>query len=65
MDAPSPQRNRIHVDISVPQNRPRRALRASAAAGHLVNAEHAPARWTLADAEGNEASVATTRIGRD
>jgi 4a-hydroxytetrahydrobiopterin dehydratase len=35
-----------------------------AADGHLVTDEHAPAWWVLADAEGNEACVATT-MGRD
>jgi 4a-hydroxytetrahydrobiopterin dehydratase len=32
--------------------------------GHLVSDEHAPAWWTLADAEGNEVDVATW-MGRD
>lgn len=32
--------------------------------GHLVTDEHAPAWWTLADAEGNEADVATWK-GRE
>ena len=37
---------------------------AKGVAGHLVSDEHAPAWWTLADAEGNEADVATW-MGRD
>jgi hypothetical protein len=43
----------------------RRSPRAGiAAGGHQVSDEHAPAWWTLADAEGNEADVATW-MGRD
>ena len=65
MDAPRPQRNRIHVDISVPHDQAEaRVAAAIAAGGHLVSDEHAPAWWTLADAEGNEADVATW-MGRD
>ena len=37
---------------------------AIAAGGHLVTDEHAPSWWVLADAEGNEACVATW-MGRD
>lgn len=65
MDAPRPQRNRIHIDISVPHDQAEaRVAAAIAAGGHLVSDEHAPAWWTLADAEGNEADVATW-LGRD
>jgi 4a-hydroxytetrahydrobiopterin dehydratase len=65
MDAPSPQRNRIHIDISVPHDQAEaRVAAAIAAGGHLVTDEHAPAWWTLADAEGNEADVATW-MGRE
>jgi 4a-hydroxytetrahydrobiopterin dehydratase len=65
MDAPRPQRNRIHVDISLPHDQAEaRVAAAIAAGGHLVSDEHAPAWWTLADAEGNEADVATW-MGRD
>jgi 4a-hydroxytetrahydrobiopterin dehydratase len=60
MDAPRPQRNRVHVDISVPHDQAEgRVAAAIAAGGHLVSDEHAPAWWTLADAEGNEADLAT------
>jgi 4a-hydroxytetrahydrobiopterin dehydratase len=38
--------------------------RRSHAGGRLVTDEHAPAWWNLADAEGNEADVATW-MGRD
>ena len=65
MDAPRPQRNRIHVDISVPHDQAEaRVAAALAAGGHLVTDRFAPAWWTLADAEGNEADVATW-MGRD
>jgi 4a-hydroxytetrahydrobiopterin dehydratase len=65
MDALRPQRNRIHVDISVPHDQAEaRVAAAIAAGGHLVTDRHAPAWWTLADAEGNEADVATW-MGRD
>ncbi|MGH2539795.1 MAG: VOC family protein [Actinomycetota bacterium] len=65
MDAPRPQRNRIHVDIAVPHDQAEaRVAAALAAGGHLVSDAFAPAWWTLADAEGNEADVATW-MGRD
>jgi 4a-hydroxytetrahydrobiopterin dehydratase len=65
MDAPRPQRNRIHVDISVPHDRAEARVKAAiAAGGRLVTDRFAPAWWTLADAEGNEADVATW-MGRD
>jgi 4a-hydroxytetrahydrobiopterin dehydratase len=65
MDAPRQQRNRIHVDVWVPHDQAEaRVAAAIAAGGHLVSDEHAPAWWTLADAEGNEADVATW-MGRD
>jgi 4a-hydroxytetrahydrobiopterin dehydratase len=60
MAAPRPQRNRIHIDIWVPHDQVEaRVAAAIAAGGHLVTDEHAPAWWVLADAEGNEACVAT------
>jgi 4a-hydroxytetrahydrobiopterin dehydratase len=65
MDAPRPQRNRIHLDISVPHDEaPGRIAAALAAGGTLVSDAHAPAFWVLADPEGNEACV-TTWEGRD
>ena len=42
----------------------RLATTREAAGGHLVSDKHAPAWWTLAEAEGNEADVATI-MGRD
>jgi 4a-hydroxytetrahydrobiopterin dehydratase len=65
MDRARPQRNRIHLDISVPHDEaPRRIETALAAGGRLVSATRAPAFWVLADREGNEACV-TTWQGRD
>src|SRR5262245_4508996 len=65
MDAPRPQRNRIHVDVWVPHDQAEaRVAAAVAAGGRLVGDEHAPEWWTLADAEGNEVDVATV-LGRD
>ena len=65
MDAPRPQRNRLHFDVWVPHDQAEARIAAAiAAGGHLVSDEHAPEWWTLADAEGNEADVATW-MGRD
>jgi 4a-hydroxytetrahydrobiopterin dehydratase len=65
MDAPRPQRNRIHLDVSVPHDQLQRRLAAALeAGGRLLTDEHAPAFWVLADAEGNEACL-TTWQGRD
>jgi 4a-hydroxytetrahydrobiopterin dehydratase len=65
MDAPRPQRNRIHIDVSVPHDQAEaRVAAAIAAGGHLVTDRYAPTWWVLADAEGNEACV-TTWMGRD
>lgn len=65
MDAPRRQRNRIHVDVFVPHDQAEaRIVAALESGGRLVSDAHAPAWWTLADAEGNEADVATWQ-GRD
>ncbi|MGZ5350523.1 MAG: VOC family protein [Actinomycetota bacterium] len=59
MDAPRPQRNRIHIDLYVPHDQAEaRVAAAIAAGGHVVSDENAPEWWTLADAEGNEVDVA-------
>jgi 4a-hydroxytetrahydrobiopterin dehydratase len=60
MDAPRPQRNRIHLDVTVPHDvAEERVAAAIAAGGTLVSAERARAFWILADPEGNEACVCT------
>ncbi|HRW17694.1 MAG TPA: VOC family protein [Dermatophilaceae bacterium] len=60
MDAPRPQRNRIHIDVTVAHDEaPARVAAALAAGGRLVSDERAPAFWVLADPEGNEACVCT------
>jgi 4a-hydroxytetrahydrobiopterin dehydratase len=65
MDAPRPQRNRIHLDVSVPHDEAGRRIQATlAAGGRLVYDAEAPAFWVLADPEGNEACI-TTWQGRD
>ncbi|WP_410673341.1 VOC family protein [Amycolatopsis sp. cmx-4-68] len=65
MAAPRPQRNRLHVDISVPHDQAEaRVAAAIAAGGRLVSDRNAPAWWALADAEGNEVDVATW-MGRE
>ena len=60
MDSPRPQRNRIHLDVTVSHDEaPGRLARALAAGGRLVSDDRAPAFWVLADAEGNEACICT------
>jgi 4a-hydroxytetrahydrobiopterin dehydratase len=60
MDAARTERNRMHLDVAVPHDQAEARIAAAlAAGGRLVCAEHAPKWWTLADAEGNEACVAT------
>jgi 4a-hydroxytetrahydrobiopterin dehydratase len=65
MDAPRPERNRMHVDVSVPHDHAQaRVAAALAAGGHVVSDENAPQWWVLADPEGNEACIATW-VGRE
>ena len=65
MDAPRPQRNRIHFDVSVPHDEAHQRIAATiAAGGTLIYDAEAPAFWVLADPEGNEACI-TTWQGRD
>lgn len=65
MDAPRPQRNRIHFDVVVPAEEAQPRIDATiAAGGRLVYVDEAPAFWVLADPEGNEACVCTWQ-GRD
>ena len=65
MDAPRPQRNRIHFDVSVPHDLAHQRIQATVAAGgKLIYDAEAPAFWVLADPEGNEACI-TTWQGRE
>ncbi|WP_431239641.1 VOC family protein [Mycolicibacterium aichiense] len=65
MDAPRPQRNRIHLDIDVPHDVASARIDAAiAAGGTLLSDAQAPAFWVLADPEGNEACICTWQ-GRD
>jgi 4a-hydroxytetrahydrobiopterin dehydratase len=65
MDAPRPQRNRIHLDIDVPHDAAKARIEAAlAAGGTLLSDAAAPAFWVLADPEGNEACICTWQ-GRD
>jgi 4a-hydroxytetrahydrobiopterin dehydratase len=60
MDAPRPQRNRLHLDISVPHDEAQRRIDdAIAAGGKLTYTAEAPAFWVFADPEGNEACICT------
>jgi 4a-hydroxytetrahydrobiopterin dehydratase len=55
----------IHVAVWVPHDQAeQRVAAALAAGGHMVRDDYAPMWWTLADAAGNEADIATVR-GRD
>jgi 4a-hydroxytetrahydrobiopterin dehydratase len=60
MDAPRPQRNRIHLDVTVPHDVAEARVRAAVdAGGRVVSDAAAPAFWVLADPEGNEVCVCT------
>lgn len=60
MDAPRPQRNRIHLDVCVPHDEASHRIEvALAAGGRLLSDTSAPAFWVLADDEGNEACITT------
>jgi 4a-hydroxytetrahydrobiopterin dehydratase len=65
LDQARPQRNRIHLDISVPHDvASARVAAALATGGTLRSDARAPRFWVLADADGNEVCV-TTWQGRD
>lgn len=65
MDQPRPQRNRLHLDVSVPHDEAALRIKATLDAGGVLLSEaEAPAFWVLGDVEGNEACV-TTWQGRD
>jgi 4a-hydroxytetrahydrobiopterin dehydratase len=60
MDAPRPQRNRVHFDITVAHDEAEARVRAALeAGGRLVDDSFARSFWVLADREGNEVCVCT------
>lgn len=61
----APDRQRWHLDVSVPPERAQDRIDAAlAAGGRLVSEAAAPSFWVLADAEGNLACICTA-LGRD
>jgi 4a-hydroxytetrahydrobiopterin dehydratase len=59
MEVARPQRNRFHIDVSLPRDQAQpRIAAALAAGGHIVSDANSPHWWTLADAEGNEVDIA-------
>jgi 4a-hydroxytetrahydrobiopterin dehydratase len=66
MDQPRPDGGgAIHIAIWVPYEQAQSRIAAAlAAGGRMVRDQFAPAWWTLADAAGNEADIATT-MSRD
>jgi 4a-hydroxytetrahydrobiopterin dehydratase len=59
-DSTAPDRQRFHLDVSVPHDVAEQRLSAAlAAGGTLVSDERAPAFWVLADADGNQACICT------
>jgi len=62
LDAPRTERNTMHVACWVPpEDAEARVAAALAAGGTIVRDQFAPMWWTLADPEGNEVDVATSR----
>jgi 4a-hydroxytetrahydrobiopterin dehydratase len=60
MDEPRTDRDRFHIDVSVPHDvAEARVTAALAAGGRLVSDRYARSWWILADADGNEACVCT------
>lgn len=60
MDPPRTERNRIHLDLTVPHDvAEARVAAALAAGGRLLSDDRAPAFWVLADVEGNEVCICT------
>jgi 4a-hydroxytetrahydrobiopterin dehydratase len=60
MDEPRTERNRFHIDVTVPHDVAEvRIEQALAAGGTLVTDRYAKSFWVLADAEGNEACICT------
>jgi 4a-hydroxytetrahydrobiopterin dehydratase len=66
MDPPRTGRNRLHVDVYVPEAETRARLDAVlAAGGRLVTDEHAPRWWVVADPEDNELCICSEDGERD
>ena len=60
MDEPRTERQRFHIDVSVPHDAAEPRIAAVlAAGGRLVSEANARSWWVLADADGNEACVCT------
>lgn len=60
MDKPRTDRNRIHMDVTVPHDQAEARIAACLeAGGRLVSDRRAKAFWVLADPEGNEACICT------
>lgn len=59
-DSDAPDRQRWHLDVSVPHDVAESRIKAALdAGGTLVSDERAPAFWVLADADGNQACICT------
>jgi 4a-hydroxytetrahydrobiopterin dehydratase len=59
-DSEAPDRQRWHVDVSVPHDVAQERIQAAlAAGGTMVSDDRAPAFWVLADADGNKACICT------
>lgn len=64
-DSEAPDRQRWHLDVSVPHDEAQQRIRAALdAGGTLVDDSAAPRFWVLADADGNRACICTWQ-GRD
>ncbi len=60
MDEPRTERQRFHLDVSVPHDVALERLTATVAAGgRLVTDQFARSFWVMADADGNEACICT------
>ena len=60
MDEPRTDRDRFHLDVTVPHDVAEdRVAAAVAAGGTLVTDQYARSWWVLADADGNEACIST------
>ena len=60
MTAPRTERQRFHIDVSVPHEQAAARIDAAlAAGGRMVNDRYARSWWVLADADGNEACICT------